>query len=65
MTANLANISMERISRSALPFIIALIISLLIITYIPSLSLWPPDLLGLHQFLSTRISFCFILSFSI
>ena len=48
MTANLANTSMERIFRSAPSFIIALIISLLIITYIPSLSLWLPDLLGLH-----------------
>ena len=48
VAANLANISMERISRAAIPFIIALIISLLIITYIPPLSLWLPDLLGLH-----------------
>ena len=48
VAANLANISMERISRAALPFVAALIGALLIITYIPPLSLWIPDLLGLH-----------------
>jgi len=48
VAANLADISMERISRAAIPFVFALIVSLLIITYIPSLSLWLPDLFGLH-----------------
>jgi len=48
VAANLASISMERISRSAVPFIIALIVSLMIVTYIPSLSLWLPRLFGLH-----------------
>jgi C4-dicarboxylate transporter DctM subunit len=48
VAANLADISMERISRSALPFLFALIAALLIVTYIPSLSLWLPTLLGLH-----------------
>jgi len=48
VAANLADISMERISRAALPFVLALIISLLIVTYIPSLSLWLPHLFGLH-----------------
>jgi C4-dicarboxylate transporter DctM subunit len=48
VAANLAKISMERISRAALPFILALIVSLVIITYIPSLSLWLPRLFGLH-----------------
>jgi hypothetical protein len=33
---------------AALPFIFALIISLLIVTYIPSLSLWLPHLFGFH-----------------
>lgn len=47
VAANLANISMERISRAAFPFVLALIGALLIITYIPSLSLWLPRLLGL------------------
>jgi C4-dicarboxylate transporter DctM subunit len=49
VAANLADISMERISRSAVPFIFTLIVALLIVTYIPSLSLWLPDLLGLHK----------------
>ncbi len=48
VAANLANISMERISKAALPFIFALIAALVIVTYVPSLSLWLPTLLGLH-----------------
>ncbi|MCX8118649.1 MAG: TRAP transporter large permease [Desulfobacterota bacterium] len=48
VAANLAEISMERISRAALPFVAALIVALLIITYLPGLSLWLPDLFGLH-----------------
>ena len=48
VAANLANLSMERISKAALPFVAALIISLLIVTYIPSLSLWLPHLFGFH-----------------
>jgi TRAP-type C4-dicarboxylate transport system permease large subunit len=39
---------MERISRAAIPFVIALIAALLVITFIPSLSLWLPGLLGLR-----------------
>ncbi len=48
VAANLADISMERVSRAALPFVFALIIALLFVTYIPSLSLWLPTLFGLH-----------------
>jgi len=48
VAANLANISMERISRAAIPFVLALISALLIITYFPSLSLWLPRLFGLY-----------------
>jgi len=46
VAANLAGISMEKISRAAVPFILALIVSLMIVTYIPSLSLWLPKLFG-------------------
>jgi tripartite ATP-independent transporter DctM subunit len=46
VAANLAGISMEKISRAAVPFVLALIASLLVITYIPSLSLWLPHLFG-------------------
>jgi C4-dicarboxylate transporter DctM subunit len=48
VAANLADISMERISKAAIPFVIALIVALLIVTYIPPLSLWLPELFGLH-----------------
>ncbi len=40
--ANIAGISMERISRAVWPFVLAAIVGLLVITYIPSLSLWLP-----------------------
>ena len=48
VAANLADISMERISRAAFPFVLALIASLMVITYIPALSLYLPRLFGLH-----------------
>lgn len=48
VACNLAKISMEEISKHAIPFILALIVALLLITYIPALSLWLPTLLGLH-----------------
>ncbi len=48
VAANLAHISMERISRAAIPLVMALIGALLVITYIPSLSLWLPHLFGLR-----------------
>ena len=48
VAANLADISMERISRAAFPFVLALIAALLVITYIPALSLYLPHLFGLH-----------------
>lgn len=48
VACNLAKISMEEISKKAIPFILALIVALLLTTYIPSLSLWLPELFGLH-----------------
>jgi C4-dicarboxylate transporter DctM subunit len=48
VAANLANIPMERISRSIIPFFVALIVALLITTYVPWLSLWLPTVLGFH-----------------
>jgi C4-dicarboxylate transporter, DctM subunit len=48
IASNLAKLPLERIARQAVPFIIALIIALLMVTYIEPLSLWLPDLLGLH-----------------
>lgn len=48
VAANMANISMERISKAVIPFVFALIGVLLIITYVPSLSLWLPRVFGFH-----------------
>ncbi len=48
VAANLSDISMERISRAVLPFFVALVVALLIVTYLPPLSLWLPTLFGLH-----------------
>ena len=48
VAANLAGLSTERISKAALPFVLALIVSLLIVTCIPALSLWLPHLFGFH-----------------
>jgi C4-dicarboxylate transporter DctM subunit len=48
VAANLANIPMERLSRSIIPFFFALIVALLITTYVPWLSLWLPTVLGFH-----------------
>jgi tripartite ATP-independent transporter DctM subunit len=46
VAANLAGISMEKISRAAVPFVMALVAALMIVTYIPSLSLWLPRVFG-------------------
>ncbi|MGE5573165.1 MAG: TRAP transporter large permease [Bacillota bacterium] len=43
--ANIAGISMDEISRAVVPFVIAAVGALLIITYVPVLSTWLPDLL--------------------
>ncbi len=43
--ANIAGISMDEISRSAIPFVVAVMAALLIITYVPALSTWLPGVL--------------------
>ena len=48
VASNLANISMETISRAVLPFFLALLVALLITSYVPWLSLWFPTIIGLH-----------------
>lgn len=45
VASGLANVSLERISRAVIPLIVSLVISLLLITFIPSLSLWLPNTL--------------------
>lgn len=42
----IANISMDKLVRAITPFILLLILDLMIITYIPQLSMWLPKLLG-------------------
>lgn len=48
VASNLANISMETISKAVLPFFLALLVALLITGYVPWLSLWFPTIIGLH-----------------
>ena len=48
VASNLANISMETISKAVLPFFLALLVALLITSYVPWLSLWFPTIIGLH-----------------
>lgn len=44
--ANIAGISMEEISRAVVPFVIASLVSLLLITYIPAITLLLPNLVA-------------------
>jgi len=44
VSSGIAGISLERISRAIIPFLLAAIVVLLLVTYIPSLSMWIPQL---------------------
>jgi len=48
VASNISGASMEEVSRWALPFVLALVVVLLLVTYVPALSLWLPDLLGVR-----------------
>jgi C4-dicarboxylate transporter DctM subunit len=48
VASNISVASMEEVSPWALPFVAALVGTLLLITYVPALSLWFPDLLGVR-----------------
>jgi tripartite ATP-independent transporter DctM subunit len=48
VASNISGASMEEVSRWAVPFVLALIGVLLLITYVPALSLWFPNLLGVR-----------------
>jgi TRAP-type C4-dicarboxylate transport system permease large subunit len=41
----IGKVSMEAVSRSILPFYVPLLVVLLLVTYVPALSLWLPQLL--------------------
>ncbi len=44
VSSGIAGISLERISRAIIPFILAAVVVLLLVTYIPALSMWVPQL---------------------
>ncbi len=48
VASNIARTSIEEIARWAVPFVLALLAALLLVTYVPALSLWLPDLLGVR-----------------
>lgn len=43
-TASIANVKIERITRAVLPFLVAMLAVLVLVTYVPALSLWLPSL---------------------
>jgi tripartite ATP-independent transporter DctM subunit len=48
VASNISGAPMGEVSRWVLPFFFALLLALLVITYIPGLSLWLPDALGVR-----------------
>ena len=48
VAARIAGISIEEVSRWVLPFFLALLAALLLVVYVPALSLWLPDALGVR-----------------
>jgi tripartite ATP-independent transporter DctM subunit len=48
VAANIARVPVAEVSRWAVPFALALLVALLLVTYVPALSLWLPDLLGVR-----------------
>jgi len=45
VVSNISGLTVEAVTRATLPFLIPLLSALLIITYVPSLSTWLPNLL--------------------
>jgi len=48
VASNISKASMDEISRWVIPFFLALVAALLLVTYIPALSLWLPDILRIR-----------------
>jgi tripartite ATP-independent transporter DctM subunit len=48
VASNISGASMDDISRWVMPFFLALVAALLLVTYIPALSLWLPDLFNIR-----------------
>jgi len=42
--SSVTRVRMEAMTRAVLPFLLPLLLSLLVITYVPQISLWLPDL---------------------
>ena len=47
VVSKIGNISIGRFSKALLPWLVALLIALLLVTFIPGLSLWLPTALGM------------------
>jgi C4-dicarboxylate transporter, DctM subunit len=45
VAAQVANIKLERLTKALIPFFIVLILNILIISYVPAISLWLPSFL--------------------
>ena len=48
VASHISGASMTEISRWVMPFVVALVAVLLLVTYVPALSLWLPDALGIR-----------------
>ncbi|MFH1154763.1 MAG: TRAP transporter large permease [Pseudomonadota bacterium] len=48
VACNIAEIPLKEISIKVIPFILASLVALALVTYIPELSLWLPNLMGIH-----------------
>jgi tripartite ATP-independent transporter DctM subunit len=48
VASNISGASMTELSRWAIPFVLALVAALLVVTFVPALSLWLPNALGVR-----------------
>jgi len=48
VASHISKAPLEEVSRAAVPFVLALIVALILVTYLPMLSLWFPNLLGVR-----------------
>lgn len=48
VASHISKAPLEEVSRAAVPFVLALIVALMVVTYVPMLSLWFPNLLGIR-----------------
>jgi len=49
VASRIANLSVERISIAVLPFLLALIACILLFTFVPEISTWLPETLGMGK----------------